>query len=594
MGISLSSTAQLRELRGMVKVNNSETNAGTSEYVEGAVIRYVSQRQVLFHSEKTGTDGKFILAISGVTGNPQIPLDVVFDKKNEDYYVVNEEAISDITLMRDAPIDILVFSKKEATRLKQQAIEERLQPWKEKIAAMQNRFNNEEQANAILRDSIINMLNEMDELRKILNNTLDYWLRLDLDKGDKEYKQAYKLAMEGKFEESNGLIPKDEDIIQDINAKLLQIRKATRLRIENFKALGYTDSVKAEYELIIKNPRDNDEVMQARRELVDYLRQIGDYSEANKVNEDRSKSNSEKKTEIMIDEINRLNAQYDIDKSKSQDAVKNAYKNLIKAIGIYKDLKKGLDENIPKADKEAAISYTLLANYYKNKKQYPNAERNYLKALDVYIGLNKTGEYDPVNQTYMLSDLASIYVKQGNDILVKQCEDRIKILSKLPEMQNISESESAKIDEKRGDFALVSSDFHEAINKYEKALKYYLEEDNKNPNLYDFEIAKLYFSLGMANKEKSINFKLALERVNKITSKTNKDCQLEGFTKAALGKTIRNEEYLEEAKEIADRLNDTRLKKYIKETDKNAPGKKFTGKVLKWAPWVLPLLFPLM
>ena len=576
-GISLFSNAQQISLQGMVKVNNSITNTTEAKYVEGVEIQYFwknSNNEIIKFSDRSGSDGKFRLDITGVTGNPQISLNVVFDKKNEDYYVVNKDVISDITLKRDSPIEILVFSKKEAERLKQQAIDKILQPEREKLAEMLDRQNKEQQENIRLRDSIFAQDKIIDEQTKTINNSLDYWLQLDLDKNDKNYTQAYELTKQGKLEEALKFIPNED--INLINTKLEQINKTTRLRIEIFKMMGDSINIKKEYNSIIEKSKDNDEVGQAQRELEAYLQQIGDFRGAKEVNIGRKKSNFEKSTKTKIEEINRLNSEYKNDKNLGN---KNAYKHLINAIELYKQIQ----ENIF-AKKEAAISYTLLANYYYSKKRYQFAENNYLKALDIYILLRKNGIQNNENYLNLMFDILIYSINIGKKNIVEDCRNRIKLLKEempLTEEQKINitlrETET-QISFQYSHYYYRYSDLNKVIDYYHKKdstlykrtiIKYSLRQ-SLLLNIENNELGKKFIK----SKKDSLIIKHCNFALNKINEKSDslkyqtEKC-IAYVLKANAHKHLKEEDeskyYFDRAKQMATELQNDDLLEFYKQ-----------------------------
>ena len=261
----------------------------------------------------------------------------------------------------------------------------------------------------------------------------------------------------------------------------------------------------------------------------------------------------------------------------------NAHTYYEKAIKLYKKSKSD-----SQTAKQAAISYTRLANYYTKKNNYLQAESNYKKALDIYRKLNKPGELaDTPNQIETLMGLATVYSIQRNTTLENQCLERIEILLSVGDFKSGSK-DRAVIDKKMGDFRFMSRNFNAAINNYSRTLYYY---DNKEySKTDDLEIAKLYFQIGMSykylrNYDAGLNFFESVFTYIEKDSKNEEHRLLEGFTLAAKGKSYKcigaqlwgkknkekriekkkqGNDFLEDAKDIAKGLNNKKLNKYIK------------------------------
>jgi len=442
--IAITSNAQQIELQGVVKVNNSETNTGNPQFVEDLQIRYTSN-SVIFY-DITGTDGKFLINISNVKEIEIQNIEVTFNEKYKDYYVVNK------SIIRKDFVEILVFSKKENERLKQQAKTKLLQPYKEELAKMIERDKKSGQIISILRDSIVIQDKIIKEKEIEIDYVLEHWLSIDLDKSSDNYKQAFDLIIKGELEKALGYIPRNEEKIQgiiEVNNKMIEDAK---LRIAIYKVLNNTENVIIEYHFLIDNSKSIEEERLYRQELVDYLKSINASNNANEENRKRFERNKNINIAGKIDDINAFNSQAEIDK---QNKIQNIHKNYIKAIKTYKNLKKEF-ENIPaNADKEVALSYTRLANYYDNKKKHQKAENNYKKAEKIYISLIENNNPDNINHLHFLLDFATYYTQFRKNDLVKQCGERVNVLLKTTAL---TEEDKVKISIKQGDLALVSND----------------------------------------------------------------------------------------------------------------------------------------
>jgi len=165
----------------------------------------------------------------------------------------------------------------------------------------------------------------------------------------------------------------------------------------------------------------------------------------------------------------------------------NEYQESIK---IYEQLKKKtLADN--KTRKEAAISYTLLGIYYKEKGRNEVAKTNYHKALDIYTELNRIGEFEVESQCLVLLKLAMIYSDENEVSMVKKCDARITLL----ERKDTTILKSPKINMERAISNMKSKRFEVSDKYYTRAFEYYKE--NQSQNLYQQKLIEILFLSGL-------------------------------------------------------------------------------------------------
>ena len=171
------------------------------------------------------------------------------------------------------------------------------------------------------------------------------------------------------------------------------------------------------------------------------------------------------------------------------------YKNYQEAIKLYKKIKKEHDNEILRnenyaVEKEAAISYTLLGDYfYEQKKKNEPAKTNYHKALDIYTELNQIGEFEAKTQSATLLKLADIYDSENKERMVKKCMDRILLLEK----EDRTIIDEPKIILYRAMYKMQNGSFSEADSLYAKAQEHY----RKNLNLPQKELIETLFLSGL-------------------------------------------------------------------------------------------------
>jgi len=191
-------------------------------------------------------------------------------------------------------------------------------------------------------------------------------------------------------------------------------------------------------------------------------------------------------------ELKEINDIYKIKTYNLKGKIRQDCDNYKQAIKLYKTIKKEYGNAIIEvAEKEAAKSYMLLGDYYKQKEKNESAKTNYHKALDIYTELNKIEEFEIEAQCFTLSELIIIYNDEGKESMVKKCTDRIILLNNTTGnkiMQN------PKIILQRAIVSMQSGDFSGANVFYAMALGNY---KNNASNQYQQEIIETLFLTGL-------------------------------------------------------------------------------------------------
>jgi tetratricopeptide (TPR) repeat protein len=244
------------------------------------------------------------------------------------------------------------------------------------------------------------------------------------------------------------------------------------------------------------------------------------------------------------------------------------------AITLYKEKKKEIgDICVPIADREAAISCTMLADYYNEKGKSRQAENNYKAALNIYIEMWKNKEYDNVNYLNLLVKMATFYTEERKTSLVKQCNDRISIL--MSNTNNFSKEDKAKTNEWLGYLDLKNKKYDEALDKYISSFKFYTEMDKQTPLIYKDGLIRTAFMAGVVcnyNKDyqRSIQYcKLALNNIDDNLAIMEYQ-KMQGYVLALLSNNYKKtkdntqaESCMAKANNIAKKINDSNLTKYV-------------------------------
>jgi tetratricopeptide (TPR) repeat protein len=577
---------------------------------------------------KTQNDGTFHLGLPLETKSPtQITIN------NKEYKIVNENTTNNISTTNKDPIEVFVGNRDSIDR-------QRINFYDINVKRIQQDYDKKI---GVFEDSILNLEASKDQEITYLKSIVD---SLKIEK-EKNIAQISKLSEQlAELELELNLLKNDPNALS-IGLIAISIDKYNT----SFASFKRGEYVNALSEMINKeelhNLKELNEITFNRAKLNALIyTAMGDYENAivwyknicdyplpeNKADierffiythnaelEFRLKRYTEAEDDVTkalgktVNEIYKIGAYNLYGNILKAKGVKNSecadkYKEAIK---LYAKKKKEVGYiYLPIADKEAAISYKLLANHYYDTKAFSKAESNYLKALDIYISMAKNQEeYDEVNQINMLLRLASLYNSElRKKSLAKQCYDRVEVLFKATVIRPESK---AAIYKEMGDFFLLSQEFETAIEKYNEALTIYLELDKldkldkKHPIIYEYDLMKIYFSIGMTyrylkNYTESINsYKQAIEKLDGSSSK-DKYRQFEGFLKASMGNSYkRNKEqdmandYLNSAEKIANETNNDQLKEYIKSVRKSEKDFQFNalfqllGAVATWGVYML-------
>jgi tetratricopeptide (TPR) repeat protein len=297
------------------------------------------------------------------------------------------------------------------------------------------------------------------------------------------------------------------------------------------KILGDYDSAIIYYTYIIDNiETDNRYKFLYNYETAELCYLINDFQKANSF------------INAALELQNYVNQKYLVKTYNLSGKIKNAinenkyHDEYQKAINIYKQFKKdGFEDS--EVEKQAAISYTLLGDYFTQKGKNESAKANYHKALDIYTELNKIKEFEVEAQLSVLLKLATIYDSENKKTMVDKCFARIDTLEKKDSQIALN----PKINLQRAIYYMQNGNFSDASKNYTNALNYY-KTNNSNQNQQ--EIIETLFLTGLNQfYAKSYNqalsyFKQAndsLSEKNRILLRQTDFVRLKALSMAAIG-----------------------------------------------------------
>ena len=563
-----------------LKVEGKVATYPKEEVVSGVIVEHSNPEVV---ADETNNDGYFSLKFPAKMKSPTV-IHVSFPKKLKNCEVVNTWTVNNVSTSSKDSVKIYIadkdsidWHKQNFYNISKEKIEREYEAKIDSlyklnanndsiIAYYQSERDKQLELNRQLSTQIIDLEIELRTLRENPDSLLNSMHQILHERITKIASFVQKNQPDSALYHSKSI---DEELkaLNKVHGLMIY---GIKLRAIAYKMCGDYDNAIKCYMEVDSNlfQHDHEAIFKNNMDLAELEYIHGKYEDA-KSHLNKALDN-ENVTDIYKIRIHNL-----LGKVEKVQGIANYNENYIKAISRYKSIKKEFSKKIPLvAEKEIAISYTLLASFYDDQNKNQQAEKNFLKALDTYISLNKKEEYDEANQIVMLLRLASLYAKLRKISLVNQCVNRVKILQAMIDLQPDIE---ATINEEIANYSLVSKrPISEAVESYNKALNYY----EKHSQIYNFEIARLYFQIGMAHtylKEDTISiqfYKLALEKINGATAQNNKYKMLEGFLIASMGKSHmkigakkEGENYINKAKEIAKETDNDQLKKYIKQKE---------------------------
>ena len=510
-------------VNGTVSVYNSKkNNNGSPEWVPGAKV----SEPLSGNGDTTDSEGQFTIQFSNNLNGKTGALKVQLPRKYNGFEVANQDIINRVFIGGNDTVRVSLWTVKQKEERNQQLA----QPYIDKIEKQYNeKINKLNQENSTYQDSVKFLLTKCayeKENNQILVETLS---RINPDFADERRKTALWFFEKGDLENTKNNLPNYEDIARNMENNMqdwkiwISIYKAEKNFDEVLKAyrdiLKYTGTEKDRFQLLMECSGFSLKSYQYENNLIDtaFVYAI----KANKLSNDLP-INCKIKSFNLLGQIQRAQNQ------------KDYYKNYQQAVKLYKQSgRKSLTDN--QVRKNVAISYTLLGDYYNEKKRKEAAKTNYHTALDIYTELNKIGKIEAEAQYNVLLKLAAIYNNENKASMVQKCIIRIALLEK----EDSTIAKNSQINLQRAIYYMQNKQFSEANVAYEKTLKSY----EINPNLYKQEIIKTRFLIGLnqfyneAYHEAINHFSQAYDlllRDSKSLERTN-SVRLKALSMAAMG-----------------------------------------------------------
>ena len=404
--LSLTLLGQQIPLKGVVTVQNSLTNTGKIEYVSEASISHPNAKPTA-----TDSQGAFTLFIFHLKRGVQTAIKVKPTGRYKDYIVVDERAISDITLGRLETIRISIQDKSVLKEEEEKFIANTMKKLdkirERKIAELNKRIATLEAANDYANeiyqksiDSLTFLANDKAETLKRIREYAQYMVLINLDEADSIYRKAYHFFTEGEldsvasylkqhinFEEENKQIQLQQNeaqnkknIARELDEQAdLQLANAEGAKAQLLKKLllaakaseelyNHTESIQYYEKALVLVPED----IQTIWVYADYLYRIKESTKA---------LNHFLKIKELIEKVPRIN-------SESLGRVLNALGEVSLVLQDYKSAEEYLAralEVIEQLVAENPRDYLPdLAKNLNNQGNNSRAQREYTKAAELF------------------------------------------------------------------------------------------------------------------------------------------------------------------------------------------------------------------
>ena len=438
-GIVANSAAQQIPLKGVVSVQNSKTQTGTTQYVKNAEVTHPNAK-----NDVTDDDGKFTLNITGLKQNVQTQIAVILSGAYSDYVVVNEKELRDVTLGRVAPLPVYICKKGELEKRQAEMVGINMRKLEERMEKDKNRLQKELDALRQNNDYLNARYGEIKDSLDILSKNIDKAFERikeyaksmvleNLDDKDNNYVKAYACFSKGELDSVSYYLSDQE--LELKHQKILQLQQEAKKEKELAAIL--TESAKAKEEFT-----------------------------ENSLNE-------------LIKEWLLLARTYNM---------KNDYE---KTMFYY--------EKAIHADTSNLENIFEFAKYLHSIQQYSKAEKYYLQCLEKYRLLEKANPKSHLTDVArVLNRLAFLHrVVNEHSKAVKEYSEALEIRRKLVAENPIYLADLAIT---LNDFAVLHRAINEhqkSLEKYEEALEIRRKLAKENPEIYSADLSLTLNNLGI-------------------------------------------------------------------------------------------------
>jgi len=526
----LQTNAQI-PLKGAVSVQNSKTNTGQTEYVSNAQVACDKKAQ----PKTSDSKGEFTLEVTG-RQNEQIAISVVPKGKYENYVVVNEKEINDLTLGRVTPVSVYICLKGDLELRQAEMVGINMRKFEERMETDKKRLQKELDALRAKNDYMNNRYSEIKDSLDVINKNIDnaferikeYAKNMtleNLDDRDENYVKAYNCFARGELDSVSYYLS-DNDL-ELKHQKVLQLQKEAKQ--ENELAAILTESAKAKTEfsenslnelikewLLLAHTADmqnnyekaktyyektiNADTSNVKNlfEYANYLHKIKEYANAEKYYrkclEIYWTSERENPKTHLPDIAETLNYLALIHKAV------NEYTTALKECEEALEIHRGLAEKDPNTFlPDVATTLNTLANLHSNTGEHQKASAEYAEALKIRRKLaNENPKLFLSDVAITLNNLAILHAANKEDTkALEEYEEALKICRELAnEDPKTYLPNVAMTLNNLANVHITVKEYPKALEEYTEALKIRRKLADENPKTYLSNVATTLNNLG--------------------------------------------------------------------------------------------------
>ena len=444
-------------LKGVVSVQNSKTNTGQTEYVSNAQVECDKKAQ----PKTSDSKGEFTLDVAGQQ-NEQIAISVIPKGKYENYVVVNEKEINDLTLGRVTPVGVYVCPTGELEMRQAEMVGINMRKFEERMEKDKKRLQSELDALRAKNDYMNTRYSEIKDSLDVVNKSIDNaferikeyaknMILENLDDCNENYVKAYNCFSRGELDSVSYYLSDDD--LELKHQKVLQLQKEAKQEKELAAIL--TESAKAKEEF---TENSLNELIKEWLLLAHTADMQNDYEKA-KIYYEKT---------INADTTNAKNIFEYANYLRKIKEYANAEKYYRQALEIYYALER---ENPKSHLPDVAKMLNNLAIIHKTNNEYPKALKEFQEALEIrrnLAGENAAAYLTDVAAT--LNDLANLHLNTNEyPKALDEYAEALEIRRKLA-----GENPKTYLPDVATTLNNVAS-LHHAIKEYPKALEEYAE-----------------------------------------------------------------------------------------------------------------------
>jgi len=421
-------------LNGVISVQNSKTETGKTELVPNAQVECDKGQSAKAQPKTSDSEGKFTLEVDGEK-NMQIAISVIPKGKYQDYVVVNEYKIKDITLGQLRPVGVYICKKEDLDKRRGDMVginwQKQKEPYEKEIRKLQAELkileDNNDYFNSRIKEIEDNIKLIESDKNKMLERIKEYaqaLVKVNLDEADNSYILAYNCFARGELDSVKIYLPYSE-IEKELKDGFKQRNDAKEMKVV---AQNINEAAQIEDERGLAKIKNGIEKLEMLAKTADIERQYDVsneyYIKLQEIYESLVVENKQYYTDLALVLYklgnNYGHYNYKLGRNEYQQNLQAAEKKYFEAIEKLDSIEDKLTASKIETDvlENLGLIQYLMANSY----SYDSATTYYLKSIDTY---NRIIEKDSLNIPRKIVDvlesLGHLYYSMGFQEQADEC-----------------------------------------------------------------------------------------------------------------------------------------------------------------------------